>query len=145
MDSEQHLKSHLGYSTNNIYDGYPPLMFDGRTITASYQPEAVYNEKLILDNGIKTNWQYRKYLIDNGTQIIKQNLKEASNDVGYVQRFTDLGNNSMPYLYKSYNDANKPFGYQTSDLKELYLSREQLDARRLAPTVTGSTIYRTDK
>jgi hypothetical protein len=41
----------------------------------------------------------------------------------------------MPYLYKSYEDTTKPIGYQNSDLKELYLSREQLDANRIAPTL----------
>jgi hypothetical protein len=134
-------QSKLGYSTNNIYDGYPPLMSDGRTITASYQPNAVLNDKIIQENNITSNWQYRKYLTDNGTQIMKQDFREASNDVGYVKRFNDFSSDSMPYLYKSYNDDTKPFGYQNSDLKELYLSREQLDSARIAPTIDGNLIY----
>ena len=40
--------SALGYRANNKYDGFPPLMSDGRTITATYQPEAVLNEHLLL-------------------------------------------------------------------------------------------------
>lgn len=134
-------KSKLGYSANNIYDGYPPLMSDGRTITASYQPEAVMNEKIIKDNGIESNWQYRKYLTENGNEIMKQNFREASNDVGYVKRFNDFSFDTIPYLYKSYDDNAKPFGYQNSDLKELYLSREQLDSHKIAPTVQNSQIF----
>jgi hypothetical protein len=128
-------QSKLGYSTNNSYEGFPPLMNDGRPITASYQPEAVLNNKIIEENGIQSNWQYRQYLTKNATQIMKQDFREASNDVGYVQRFTDLKSDSMPYLYKSYDDNTQPLGYQNSDLKELYLSREQLDSRRVAPTI----------
>jgi len=134
-------KSKLGYSTNNIYEGYPPLMSDGRTIVSSYQPEAVLNNKIIKDNQIESNWQYRKFLTENGLSIMKQNFKEASNDVGYVKRFNDFNYNTMPYLYKSYDDNIKPFGYQTSDLKDLYLSREELDSHRIAPTVQGNTVF----
>ena len=128
-------KSKLGYSANNIYDGYPPLMNDGRTIVSSYQPNAVLNNKIIQENNIHSNWQYRKFLTDHATELIQQNYKEASNDVGYIKRFNDFQSDSMPYLYKSYDDNTKPIGYQTSDLKELYLSREQLDANRIAPTL----------
>jgi hypothetical protein len=128
-------QSKLGYSANNKYDGYPPIMMDGRTITSTYQPESALNEKIIQENDIKSNWQYRKFLTENANQIMKQNFREASNDVGYVKRFNDFYVNSMPYLYKSYEDTTKPIGYQNSDLKELYLSREQLDANRIAPTL----------
>jgi KDO2-lipid IV(A) lauroyltransferase len=40
-------QSRLGYHSNNKYDGFPPLMMDGRTITASWQPEAILNEHLL--------------------------------------------------------------------------------------------------
>ena len=42
----------LGYHSNNKYAGFPPLMSDGRTITASWQPEALVNEELIKTIGI---------------------------------------------------------------------------------------------
>lgn len=124
----------FGYSTNNIYEEYPPLMSDGRTITASYQPDSVLNDKIIKENNIQSNWQYRNYLINNGTSIMKQNFTEASNDIGYVKRFNEpnISSFSTPYLYKSVDDNKKPKGYENSDLKELYLSREQLDSRKIA-------------
>ena len=128
--------SRLGYTTNNVYQGYPPLMNDGRSITASYQPEAVLNNHILRENQIESNWQYRKYLIENGTSVMKQNFREASNDVGYVYRFAGTPRTqNHPYLYSSFDDSTRPLGYQNSDLKELYLSREQLDAKRIIPTL----------
>jgi hypothetical protein len=128
-------ESKLGYLTNNKFLDYPPLMSDGRSITAAYQPSAVLNNALIEDNGIKSNYEYRKYLTDNAPELMKQNAKDSFNDIGYIRRYTDLSHNSMPYYYKSYLDTAKPAGYQNSDLKELYFSREQLDARRVAPSM----------
>ena len=43
---------------------------------------------------------------------------------------------SDKYLYKGCSDNTRPFGYETSDLKNLYLSREQLQNRLAAPIMT---------
>ena len=51
-------KSSLGYKANNQYRDFPPLMSDGRALIASYQPEAVINNQLLKETGIKTNWEY---------------------------------------------------------------------------------------
>ena len=138
-------KSSLGYNTNNKYPEFPPLMNDGRSITASYQPEAVTNEELKNVIGIKSNWEYRKYLTDNSKEIMEHNFREACNDVGYIKRHTDTPMNridnfssaSSPYLFNSVMDNSTPFGYVSSDLKSIYLTREQLDARRIAPVVNS--------
>jgi hypothetical protein len=138
-------QSALGYRTNNKYPEFPPLMNDGRAVTASYQPEAVLNEKLIRSNNIQSNWQYRRYLTNHAKEIMEYNFREASTDAGYFTRHSELpsidknqvvGFSSTPYLYSSAIDTSKPKGYETSDLKDIYLSREQLDARRISPVVT---------
>ena len=59
--------SSRGYYTNNKYPEVPPLMSDGRAITAAWQHDAVTNAKLIEENNIKSNWAYRKYLTQNAT------------------------------------------------------------------------------
>ena len=59
----------LGYSTNNTYPEFPPLMSDGRPITATWQPESSINEDLIERNDIKSNWEYRKFLQKNAETI----------------------------------------------------------------------------
>jgi hypothetical protein len=104
---EQLPPSKLGYHANNKYDGFPPIMSDGRTITASFQPEGILNEHLVKEIGIGSNWDYRQYLIKNGKDIMRYNCVQAANDVGYVARYTDLSESgsvySTPYIYSSTN------------------------------------------
>ena len=123
-----------GYTTNNKYPEFPPIMADGRSLIASWQPEAVINDQLIKQTGITSNWQYRRYLTENSKQIKDSNFKEACNDIGYYKRFADDPSQSAPYLYKTAFDNATPTGYAHSDLKQIYLSREQLDARKYTPS-----------
>jgi hypothetical protein len=145
--------SSLGYATNNKYPEFPPLMSDGRSITASWQPEALINDDLIQSNNIRSNWQYRRYLTNNAKDIMAYNFRESSTDNGYYKRPIDLPNmqsnlvsnmNGVPYNFNSILDKSKPFGYQTSDLKEMYLSREQLDARKISPVITQDDLIRSN-
>ena len=131
-------KSTIGYTMNNKYPGFPPLTADGRNITASYQPEAVLNENLIKEAGIESTWPYRNYLTHTGQAIRRDHFVEASNDVGSFQRFLpsqqgDFDNMfQQPARYSSYHESEKPIEHrQPSDLKNLYLSKEQLHARRM--------------
>ena len=137
-------KSSLGYNTNNKYPEFPPLMMDGRAITASYQPESVLNESLIRDNGIKSNWEYRKFLTENAPKLMQYNLRESCNDSGYYKRYEDIVNSttSKPHYYTSPTDNSRPFGYASSDLKDLYLSREQLNATKVSPVITQEELIR---
>ena len=128
--------SRLGYQANNVYAGYPPLMSDGRSITTTWQPEAVVNEQIIADNGIKSNWQYRKHLQDNAVNIMQQNMRDASNDCGFYDRYADYKfNNGTPVVYQNLMDNRQSQFYPDSDLKRMYLSREQLDSLKMAPIV----------
>lgn len=132
-------KSRLGYTTNNVYPGFPPLMSDGRSIVAAYQPESVLNDNLIETAGIKSNWEYRRYLTQNSEEIKRDNFIQASNDVGYFQRFSPGQRGDTrdftqePKKYTSYQESAQPIQEKTSDLKQLYLSREQLAAQKLTP------------
>jgi len=136
--------SKLGYHSNNKYDNFPPLMADGRAVIASYQPEAVLNNYLLKETGVESNWQYRQYLTKNAKEVMKYNCVQAANDAGYFHRYTDLvsSSHSTPYLYPSMTSTAKPAGYQQSDLKELYLSREQLQSVMVAPELTQSELYK---
>ena len=137
--------SSLGYNTNNKYSKFPPLMSDGRSIVASWQPESIINAELIETNNLKSNWEYRQYLQKNAKQIMEYNFHESANDTGYYKRPIDVpsiqsnsvkGLDKTPFLYGSALDNSKPFGYASSDLKEIYLTREQLEARQISPVVT---------
>lgn len=136
-----------GYQTHNLYKDYPPMMSDGRVIAASWQPEAVVNNNLIKELGVTSNWQYRKYLTDNAIGLMKQNLAETMNDIGYISRYTQAPENPYipPYSYKSYLDKTNVLGYEPSDLKDLYFSREELNARKVSPAITQEQLISKSK
>ena len=43
---------------------------------------------------------------------------------------------NVPFVFSGVLDNSQPFGYETSDLKNYYLSRQQLQARMIAPVIT---------
>jgi hypothetical protein len=140
-------KSIYGYQTHNLYKDYPPMMADGRVISASWQPEAVVNNNLVKTVGVTSNWQYRQYLTHNANSIIKQNLAETMNDVGYIPRYAKASEipYTPPYTYKSYLDKTNVVGYEDSDLKELYFSKEELNARKVSPAITQDQLIANSK
>ena len=130
--------------SNNIHFNFPPIMADGRNF-ASWQPDAVINQRIQKQEHIKSNWQYRQYLQNNGTQIMAYNNLEACYDLGldpHVQTGKTPSNN-VPYAFKSAFDTTTPgFGYCNSDLKNPYLSREQLNSRMVSPSINPANFKR---
>jgi len=149
-------KSHYGYAANNVYPGFPPLMADGRSLIASWQPESTVNDKLLKENGIASNWEYRKFMTQNAQQIIRRNFIESANDIGYYDRLgIDAKSNfepipspmnvrqfGHPAIYSSYVEKERDYGATPSDLKTHYLSREQLQARMVSPAVTQEDLLK---
>ena len=131
-------KSHLGYQTNNQYNEFPPMMADGRSLISSWTPDATINEGLIQHNQIRSNWQYRKFLQSNAAGLREYNFRETANDTGHVAiegspRASIIPSTNSPYIYQSFTDNARPNGYESSDLKEVYLIKEQLNSRKVAP------------
>ena len=124
--------------SNNIDFNYPPIMADGRNY-ATWQPEAVVNERIQQKEGITSNWNYRQYLQRNGLQIINYNTQEACYTLGMDPHYDTYATPStnVPYTFKGTFDTSRPgFGYCNTDLKNPYLSREQLNARLVAPSIS---------
>ena len=124
-------------SSNNIHFDFPPIMADGRNY-ASWQPDAIINENIQRKEHITSNWKYRQYLTHNASQIMGINNDEACVALGLPTHFNTnkTPSSNVPFTYKSVFDTNKPgFGYNSSDLKNPYLSREQLQARLIAPGI----------
>jgi hypothetical protein len=123
--------------SNNIHFNFPPIMADGRNF-AQWQPDAAVNKQIQQKEGITNNWSYRQYLQQNGLQIMNYNTTEACYELGldpHVQTGKTPSDN-VPYTFKSTFDTGKPgFGYCNSDLKNPYLSREQLNSRLVAPSI----------
>ena len=137
----------VAYQSNNKYTNFPPIMNDGRSVHAAWQPGAVVNEAIRKENNIKSNWQYRKYLVENSEEIKSHNFKQACNDVGYYVRNENKEiDNLSPYLPpKMYKDFNEPIshrGAMPSDLKQMYLTKEQLQAKQVIPSMTQAEIMK---
>ena len=133
-------RSSLGYHTNNKYPKFPPKMADGRSIISSWQNETQLNNEIITKNNIMTNWEYRKFLTKNASIIMEYNFRESANDTGYIlptleeqKQKQKQKQNQTPSSFTSLNDRSQPF--QNSDLKEIYLTREQLNAKKISPFI----------
>ncbi len=142
-----------GYSTNNVYSGFPPIMSDGRALIGAWQPESLENDALIRDSGIKSNWDYRQYLQKNAETVVRRNFVESANDFGFYERGTyesAIGTGSFapsvahastaPAIYGSVSEPEHSYGYSQSDLKQAYLSREELAAKKQPITITQAEL-----
>ena len=133
------------YGTNNQYNNFPPMMNDGRSVMASWQPGAVVNENLLKENGIQSNWQYRRYLTHNGDHIRERLFQDSLSDIGYTLRneHPDIGNiYETPKLYESTKEVVSHRQATESDLKNIYLSREQLQSQMVIPSMTQEELVR---
>jgi len=117
------------YTPNNVHDiKLPGVISDGRLFT-DYITDSNANERIKQQHHIKTNEEYRRFLIKNTSRIIQTNY-----DSMIHQNDTNYGNNQRnhgpPKLYATIQDDSKPFGYEHSVAKQLYLSREQINDKK---------------
>jgi len=123
--------------SNNVHFNFPPIMADGRNY-ASWQPEAAINQRIQKEAHITSNWNYRQYLQQHGLEIMKTNTLEYCADLGLNPhiRTQNTPSTNVPHLYRSsFDNSNPGYGYNNSDLKNPYLSREQLNARMISPSI----------
>jgi hypothetical protein len=128
--------------SNNIKFDFPPIMKDGRNY-ASWQADAVVNERIQKKEGIQSNWAYRQFLQKNGTQIMNYNSQEACYTLGLDPHYDTNAtpSSNVPHTFKGTFDTSVPgFGYRNSDLKNPYLTREQLNARLVAPSINMANL-----
>ena len=129
--------------SNNIHFDFPPIMSDGRNF-ANWQPGANINEQIRENANITSNWQYRKYLTENASTIIKNNQISACDEccsIPVIKQTIENQSNS-PFLYQSCVDNTQPFGYENSDLKNLYISSHQIQSRMVTPVITQDALMK---
>jgi len=124
-------------ASNNIHFDFPPLMSDGRNF-ATWIPACKINEDIQKKSNITTNYEYRQYLTKNADKIIKQNQLSACNEccACWEQYKKVPYTPTSQYLYQSCTSGGQPYGYENSDLKNLYLSRFALESQKKGPILT---------
>lgn len=120
--------------SNNIHFNSPPLMSDGRNFS-SWKSSCSLDEEIKKKIKIDSNWEYRQYLTQNTNSIMKHNLKLMCDNCCKCSYKKGEGGIDK-YLFSSCSDKTAPFGYQQSDLKNLYLSKQELNSKLRAPILT---------
>ena len=96
------------------------------------------NNKILV---AQTNWQYRQYIQKNANEIMKYNTMQSINASGN-NPYTLLNTNptqNTPYLYNSLHPAQNSipaYGFRNSDLKQNYMTKEQMKARMISPSIS---------
>lgn len=121
-------------STDKKYYTITPV----NPLESSWQPNAVINNKIHVDAGITSNWKYRQYIQNNANQIMKYDTMEyiyASGNNPYTVTNKTPSSNS-PYRFSSLYDPSEPnYGLSNSDLKQSFMSKQQMSARMVAPSI----------
>ena len=121
--------------SNNIHFNLPPLMSYGRNFT-TLTPARQQNTKVFEKLNMQSNYDYRQYLISNAENLIKKNMLSACDNCCHCERIIDGIPQHQKYFYRDCSDLNKPYGYQDSDLKNMYLTRHQHESKLKAPILT---------
>ena len=121
--------------SNNIHFNIPPSMSDGR-LFSNYEAACKANNQLKKNLGITNNYQYRQYLIHNGNQVAQKNSQLACAECSQCIKEAQQAPKTQKYLYKSCADRSRPYGYENSNLKNMYVSRQAQNSKLQAPLLT---------
>ena len=109
-------------------------MADGRNF-ASWKSSCSLDEEIKKKINIQSNWDYRQFLTQHSNNIMKHNLKLMCDGCCKCSYNTN-NEGENKYLFTSCSDSTTPYGYQESDLKNMYLSRQSLNSQLMAPILT---------
>ena len=133
---------------NNIDFSSPPMVSDGRFFTA-YDSNEATEQKIKQAQGIQSNWEYREFLQRNASNIMNYENTECYLNHGLNPNVESSSNktstsvasaSNTPFLYTSTSDSRQPpHGYCNSQLKNMYLSRNELNSRLIAPSINLSS------
>lgn len=127
---------------NNLHAHFPAIMDEGNVFT-DWRTACSSNNSLKTHGGLKTNYDYRQWLINNASSVMKSN-EAAACTANCVSQIPPHRTNEK-YLFKGNTDATQPFGYETSDLKNMYLNRNALNGRISAPIMTQYQMLQTGR
>lgn len=122
-------------NTNNLFTNLPANMEDGRFLKDLKVDQDILNKETMAQLSIQTNGDYRNYLQNNSAAIMQSNSITAHNKTGNMIYFTSNNSHNPPFHYNNSLDRRQPAGYNESDLKNYYLSREQLNRNMISPSI----------
>lgn len=76
---------------------------------------------------VKTNSDYRKYLIENAELIKNENFEKQLLENNTLIFYNNQKNN-IPYQFENIYDNSRPKGYTDSLLKSFYQIKQQLES-----------------
>jgi hypothetical protein len=122
---------------SNYYTLEPTQQFQS-TAYDLWHPFQQTNKKIVVNTSTTSNWNYRQNLQKNANNIMKYNSMSSINESGnnpYTVKNTD-SIQKTPHLYKSIHDNNNPlYGFNNSDLKQNYMTKQKIHSRMIAPTI----------
>lgn len=68
-------------TSDNKYFDCPAIMNDGRAFT-DYRPSSTVDDMIRLGNNVRSNYEYRQFLINNASAIMNINNKYLDNKLG---------------------------------------------------------------
>ena len=120
---------------NNVFTNVPANMGDGRFLKDLKVDQDVLNKETMEQLNMKSNGDYRKYLQNNAGSIMKTNSITSHSNTGNMIYFKPNDSHNPPFHYDNSLDTRQPAGYNDSDLKNYYLSREQLNRNMVSPSI----------
>ena len=77
-----------------------------------------------MNKEFRTNFDYRQYMIQNGTQLLQQQQQQAFEQTIFCQYGDGKAKQPSKYLFQNINDSTQPYGFEASDLKTNYIQRQ---------------------
>lgn len=103
------------------HDRVEPIR-DGRVFT-NYTPDAIQQS-----NRITNNESYRQFLVENAEEIIRTNYSNVVKGNDHPT-FSQV-EHGTPFVFTMEEPNPKPYGYEDTITKQMYLTRAQLDEKK---------------
>ncbi len=123
---------------NNKFLNFPAKMEDGRGFSEWYS-EGILNKSIRDKYNIRKNWQYRQFLQNHSNEIIEANQLLSCDECStcpYYSPNTEPTYNNTKFISDSELNIPDPYGFNNSDLKSAYLSRQELQSRMTTPILS---------
>lgn len=117
-----------------IDDTYTPVIHT--EISRTWYPSKSEQDSILANNGITSNWKYRKYLMANAVDTIKDNHARSIAVTGMPQYSYDMAPDN-----RRVNVAGMVVGHgmgESGDMRRTWLEKDGRDSSNFAPHIVMS-------